>query len=96
MLFALTAGMSATASAQSYPVKPVHDGLKTFAPVTRLVSGPPLPAGEAGIGLNVDTTTPGEFAAFLDLESDKSGRVIRRCKITADWARRTSGEWMNC
>ena len=38
----------------------------------------------AGIGLNVDTTTPEEFAAFLDMESEKFGRVIRQYKITAD------------
>jgi len=38
----------------------------------------------AGIGLNVDTTTPGEFAAFLEMESEKFGRLIRQYKITAD------------
>ena len=50
----------------------------------RALAQPEVREKIAGMGLDPDTTSPEEFAAFLEGESEKFGRVIRQYKITAD------------
>ena len=51
---------------------------------TRALALPDIREKVAAIGFDIDTRTPEEFAAFIEAESDKFGKVIRQYNIRAE------------